>query len=68
MTQRVARTSDFVLRSCLYLFTASLLHELRREDEAEAAFEEAVRVARDPRPYRARLLAYRQLRRAGNPR
>ena len=26
MTQRVARTSDFVLRPCLYLFTASLLH------------------------------------------
>jgi len=41
---------------------ALLLHELHRQAEADAAFEAAVRVARDPRPYRARLLAYRQLR------
>jgi tetratricopeptide (TPR) repeat protein len=39
-----------------------LLHELRRYDEAEAAFARAVEVADDPRPYQARLLAYRRLR------
>ncbi|MGE3635642.1 MAG: tetratricopeptide repeat protein [Sandaracinaceae bacterium] len=41
---------------------ALLLHELGREDEAEDAFETAVRVARDPRPYQQRLEAYRALR------
>ncbi|MFK7989335.1 MAG: tetratricopeptide repeat protein [Sandaracinaceae bacterium] len=39
-----------------------LLHELDRQDEAEAAFVEAVRVARDPAEYRERLRAYRALR------
>lgn len=41
-----------------------LLHELRRYDEAEAAFARAVEVADDPRPYQARLVAYRRLRAA----
>lgn len=39
-----------------------LLHELDRPEEAEAAFVEAVRVARDPAEYLARLQAYRALR------
>lgn len=42
---------------------ALLLHELGREDEAERAFVEAVRVARDPRRYQRRLDEYRALRR-----
>ncbi|MCB9619526.1 MAG: tetratricopeptide repeat protein [Sandaracinus sp.] len=39
-----------------------LLHELGRPDEAEAAFVRAMEVAEDPRPYHARLVAYRRLR------
>ena len=31
-------------------------------DEAEAAFERALEVAEDPRPYAARLQRYRRLR------
>lgn len=41
-----------------------LLHQLGREDEAEAAFVEAVRVARRPERFRRRLEEYRALRRA----
>lgn len=44
-----------------------LLHELGREDEAEAAFVRAVEVARRPARFRRRLDAYRRLRRAGGP-
>jgi len=44
-----------------------LLHELGREDEAEAAFVEAVRVARRPGRFRRRLEAYRALRRGAEP-
>ena len=43
-----------------------LLHELGRPDEAEAAFVEAVRVAREPARFQARLDAYRQLRRSAD--
>ena len=39
-----------------------LLHELGREDDAEAAFVRAVEVARDPVRYQRRLVAYRRLR------
>ena len=46
---------------------ALLLHELGRPDEAEAAFVRAVEVAADPRPYAARLRAYRR-RAASGPR
>lgn len=41
-----------------------LLHQLGREDEAEAAFVEAARVARRPERFRRRLEEYRALRRA----
>jgi Flp pilus assembly protein TadD len=40
-----------------------LLHELGREDEAEAAFVRAVEVARDRARFQRRLDAYRALRR-----
>lgn len=40
---------------------ALLLDELGRTAEAEGALERAVEVARDPRPYRARLEEYRAL-------
>jgi len=40
-----------------------LLHELGREDDAEAAFVRAVEVARRPARFRRRLEAYRALRR-----
>ncbi len=42
-----------------------LLHELGREDEAEAAFEKAVEVARNPARFQRRLIAYRRLRARG---
>jgi Flp pilus assembly protein TadD len=42
---------------------AILLHELGREDDAEAAFARAAAVARDRRPYLRRLQEYRALRR-----
>lgn len=54
----VARWDDF---AAAHVGRALLLHELGRRDEALAAFERAVEVARDPRPYAARLRAYRAL-------
>ncbi|MCB9591522.1 MAG: tetratricopeptide repeat protein [Sandaracinaceae bacterium] len=44
-----------------------LLHELGRPDEAEAAFVQAVRVARRPERFVRRLEAYRALRRGAAP-
>ncbi len=43
-----------------------LLHELRREEEAEAAFVRAAEVAQRPKPYRRRLTEYRALRKRGH--
>jgi Flp pilus assembly protein TadD len=54
----IGRWSDF---AAAHVGRALLLHELGRREEAEAAFAKAVEVARDPRPYRARLRAYRAL-------
>lgn len=44
-----------------------LLHELGRPDDAEAALERATEVARDPRPYLARLARYRARRAKQSP-
>ncbi len=52
------RWSDF---AAAHVGRAILLHELGRRDEAEAAFERAVEVAPDPRPYQTRLDEYRAL-------